>query len=50
VTVLVFVACNLSGVYLLFNPEDGDSIFVRKVCVHLQDNTVSRLRQLQSEN
>jgi len=49
-TVLVFVACNLSGVYLLRNPVDGDSIFVREVCVHLQDNIVSRLRQLQSEN
>jgi len=43
-TVLVFVACNLSGVYLLFNPEDGDSIFVQNVCVHLQENMVSTLR------
>jgi hypothetical protein len=49
-TVLVFAACNHSGVHLFFKPENGDNIFVRTVCLHLQDNMVSRLRQLQYEN
>lgn len=34
----------------IFNPEEGGSMFLQNICIHLQDHTLSRSRTPQSKN